>query len=182
MANYYRSITPLLLLFITVIACTPNGEADEEALKQEENINQLGAQLIGTWLMTHLYVTFNGLPPDEYLPPEYRAIGLTLSPAEIEQIKENYDPEQVAGIIYEFRNDNSFDARLLNQSSPESTSSTWEVMADSLLVVEGSSKFEKMIDEITPNSLSLITRGSAEAIRPGQPDYTVVHQYHFIRQ
>ncbi len=84
MNRYQHSSFIYFLLFLGFLSCTPNGEAGEEAVDQQEAIDQLTTQLTGTWLMTHRYVTFGGLTAEEFFPREYAAIGEPRTPEQIE--------------------------------------------------------------------------------------------------
>lgn len=177
-----RQPTYLLLLILALLSCTPNGEADEEAMDQQATIDQLTTQLNGTWLMTHRYVTFDGLTAVEFFPKEYAAIGEPRTSAEIEQLKIDFDPEELAGFIYEFREDGGFALRLPGESPSATTSSTWEVQADSVLRVLGGSKIDNTIAEITSSTLRLTAESTFGAVQAGRPDHVYINDYHFIRQ
>ncbi len=176
-----QSACPLLLA-LALFSCTPNGEADEKAMDQQETIDQLTTQLGGTWLMTHRYVTFDGLPADVFFPREYDALGEPRTPAQIAQLKIDFDPENLAGIIYEFREDGSFALRLPDESQSATTSSTWEVTADSVLRVLGGNKIDNTITEITTTTLRLTAESTFGAVQAGRPDHVYINDYHFIRQ
>ena len=171
-----------LFLSVGITACTPNGEADEEAMDRQETIGQLTTQLTGTWLMTHRYVTFDGLTAEEFFPREYAAIGEPRTPAQIEQLKKDFDPEELAGVIYEFRESGDFDLRLPNENAPETTSSTWEVLPDSALVVEGSNEIERTITMMTTDELRMVSESTFGAVQAGRSDHVYINEYHFIRQ
>ncbi len=175
-------LKPLFIFVLVTTACTPNGEADEEAMDRQETIDQLTTQLTGTWLMTHRYVTFDGLPAEEFFPREYSAIGSPQTPAEIEQLKIDFNPEELAGIIYEFREDGSFELRLPGESPATAPSSTWEVTADSVLRVQGGNKIDNAIAEITTTTLRLTSESTFGAVQSGQPDHVYINDYRFIRQ
>ena len=170
------------MLALALFSCTPNGEADEEAMRQQETIDQLTDQLTGTWLMTHRYVTFDGLTAEEFFPREYAAIGSPQTPEEIEQLKIDFAPEALADIIYEFREDGGFALRLPSESPSATTNSTWEVLADSVLQVQGGSKIDNTITEITAATLRLVSESTFGAVQAGRPDHVYVNDYRFVRQ
>ncbi len=173
----------LIVLSMGLLSCTPNGEADEEAMNQQEVIDQLTAQLTGTWLMTHRYVAIDGLPAEEFFPREYAAIGSPRTAEEIEQMKIEFDPEELAGFIYEFREDGGFELRVPGESPAATPSSTWEVLADSVLRVQGENEIDNTITELTATSLRLFAESTFGAIQGGgRPDHVYINRYHFIRQ
>ena len=114
---------------------------------------------------------------------EYAAIGSPRTAEEIEQMKIDFDPEELAGFIYEFREGGGFELRLPGESPGATPSSTWEVLADSVLRVQGGDEIENTITELTATSLRLFAESTIDAIQGGgRPDHIYINRYHFIRQ